>query len=392
MTGIGRAENLQLHVFTDASPLAYGACAYLRAEDNHRQVSVNLVFAKSRVAPLKKLTLPRLELKGAVIGARTASFLRTSFLAEKRTSGVLPVYFWTDSTITLCWIRGTANAWKPFVANRVSEVQSLSDPDAWNHCPGSQNPADALTRGQTVEKLHDSQLWWRGPSWLSEQEEHWPRQEAHSTENLQSVEVEKRRQEVIVMTTVAAPPPLMTVSGFSSYTKLLRVTAWLLRAEILWIKQAQIYCYANEIRHLEHEGQVQRGSSIADLQPYIDDDGCLRVKGRLHYANISEETKHPILRPKDSDVTTLIVNAAHLRTLHGGLQSTLSDIREKYWIPSARQVVKRTIFKCLICRRCRLEPASAPTAPLPKERVDQSHPFDVVGLDYAGPLLVKTTG
>ncbi|XP_064462610.1 uncharacterized protein LOC135373316 [Ornithodoros turicata] len=410
MTGISRAENLQLHVFTYASPLAYGACAYLRAEDNDRQVSVNLVFAKSRVAPLKKLTLPRLELMGAVIGARMASFLRTSFLAEK-----LTVYFWTDSTITLCWIRGTANAWKPFVANRVSEVQSLSDPDAWNHCPGTQNPADALTRGQTLEKLRDSQLWWRGPSWLSEQEQHWPRREAYSTENLQSAEVEKRRQDVIVMTTVAAPPPLMTVSGFSSYTKLLRVTAWLLRfvnkcrkqqlasetflttaeinrAEILWIKQAQINCYANEIRHLEHEGQVQRGSSIADLQPYIDDDGCLRVKGRLHYANISEETKHPILLPKGSDVTTLIVNAAHLRTLHGGLQSTLSDIREKYWIPSARQVVKRTIFKCLICRRCRLEPASAPTAPLPKERVDQSHPFDVVGLDYAGPLLVKTTG
>ncbi|XP_064463406.1 uncharacterized protein LOC135374344 [Ornithodoros turicata] len=313
MTGIRRVENLQLHVFTDASPLAYGACAYLVAEDNDRQVSVNLVFAKSRVPPLKKLTLPRLELMGA--------------------------------------IRGTANAWKPFVANRVSEVQSLSDPDAWNHCPGSQNPADALTRGETVETLRDSQLWWQ--SWLSEQEEHWPRQEAHSTENLQPVEIEKRRQEVIVMTTVVAPPPLTTVSDFSSYTKLLRVTAWLLRfvnkcrrqllasetflttaeinrAEILWIKQAQINCYANEIRHLEHEGQVQRGSSIADLQPYIDDNGCLRVKGRLHYANISEETKHPILLPKDSDVTTLIVNAAHLRTLHGGLQSTLSDIREKY--------------------------------------------------------------
>ncbi|XP_029842866.2 uncharacterized protein LOC115326201 [Ixodes scapularis] len=216
-------SKLELHVFTDASPQAYDACAYLRAVDRKENVSVTLVFAKSRVAPLKTLTLPRLELMGALLGARMAKYLCTVLFGV-----VVTLWYWTDSMITLGWIKGSATAWKPFVGNRVTEIQALSDPSNWHHCPGSANPADALTRGKTVMQLSAYQLWWSGPEWLSREEGNWPIGSTSEDEDLNGIDGERRQQVgEILLTTVRAPTALLTLENFSSYTKMLRVTAWI---------------------------------------------------------------------------------------------------------------------------------------------------------------------
>ncbi|XP_064488370.1 uncharacterized protein LOC135400468 [Ornithodoros turicata] len=159
----------ELHIFTDASPQAYGACAFLRVVDAKGNIKVGLVFAKSRVAPLKKLTLPRLELMGAMIGVRIAKLVCDSLPTITNVAT-----YWTDSSIVLGWIKGNASKWKPFVKNRVMEIQEKSDPSHWRHCPGVFNPADALTRGLTVSAMAESRLWFLGPSWLAEVQSLWP--------------------------------------------------------------------------------------------------------------------------------------------------------------------------------------------------------------------------
>ncbi|XP_042148494.1 uncharacterized protein LOC121837103 [Ixodes scapularis] len=187
LLGVEGESELVIHIFTDASPLAYGTCAYLRAVNRKGEVSVNLIFSKARVASLKTLNLLRLELMGALLGARIATYLRSSLLGHTVT-----IWYWTDSTITLGWIKGLAAEWQPFVCNRVAEIQALSDSSSCHHCPGYENPADAFTRGKTVVQLETQQVRWSGPEWLALEQRNWP--VSTPVENLEDIDGEKQQR------------------------------------------------------------------------------------------------------------------------------------------------------------------------------------------------------
>ncbi|KAL1282335.1 hypothetical protein QQF64_001138 [Cirrhinus molitorella] len=150
-----------LHVFTDASEKAYGAVGYLQGQTTEGETVTRLVASKSRVAPIKTITLPRLELMGALIGARLASNLLKALNLQPT-----QLYMWSDSMIVIYWIRSSAQKWKRFVANRVVEIQQLTPPELWSHCNGKMNPADLITRGQSASKLKEDDLWWSGPPFL----------------------------------------------------------------------------------------------------------------------------------------------------------------------------------------------------------------------------------
>ncbi|GFW20247.1 integrase catalytic domain-containing protein [Trichonephila clavipes] len=158
----------EIHCFSDASKSAYGTILYLRFVTCNNEIETSFICSKSRVAPLKSLTLPRLELTAALLSARLA----------KRVSSCLKfdanIYYWTDSLISYYWIRGDSSAFKPYVKNRVQEIQLLSDPMQWGHCPGKDNPADLLSRGTSAVKLAQNELWWHGPPWLKLTPNHWP--------------------------------------------------------------------------------------------------------------------------------------------------------------------------------------------------------------------------
>ena len=141
-------QQLQLEGFGDASSTGYGACVYLRAQMPDGTYTSALVMAKARVAPVKAMTIPRLELLGSLLCARLVSFVHK---ALKRPD--VSIRCWTDSMVALCWIKGSPSKWKQFVANRVREIQDMTDPSQWFHCCGELNPADLVSRGLGAEEL-----------------------------------------------------------------------------------------------------------------------------------------------------------------------------------------------------------------------------------------------
>ncbi|XP_077869613.1 uncharacterized protein LOC144361512 [Saccoglossus kowalevskii] len=145
----------ELHVFVDASPIAYGAAVYLR-QDRH----TSLVISKTRVAPLKEMTLPRLELMAALIGSRLILFV---FHALKDKINITKHVLWSDSQIVIHWIRSEKTL-PIFVANRIKEINEF--PCDVKYCPTNENPADLITRGISAESLMKSDIWWHGPTWL----------------------------------------------------------------------------------------------------------------------------------------------------------------------------------------------------------------------------------
>ncbi|XP_055928199.1 uncharacterized protein LOC129959405 [Argiope bruennichi] len=145
----------------NASPKAYGCVAYFRKVTNLK-VSSSFIVAKCRLSPLKKLNLPRLELMGALVSARLAEYLKRAF--PWITSD--HIFFWSDSQISLHWIKGDPLRWKEFVRNRVREIQEKTNRDQWNYCRGKANPADKLTRGLSIRVLAQDDVWWYGPDWL----------------------------------------------------------------------------------------------------------------------------------------------------------------------------------------------------------------------------------
>ena len=151
----------QLHGFSDASEKAYSGVVYLRMEDSNGMVHTSLVASKTRVAPIKRVTIPRLELNGALILAQLLFHCK-----EVLDLPLGSVYAWTDSTIVLAWIQGNPRRSKAYVGHQVAQILDLTPADSWNHVVSKDNPADCASRSVFPSELLNHQLWWHGPSWL----------------------------------------------------------------------------------------------------------------------------------------------------------------------------------------------------------------------------------
>jgi len=163
------ATNIQLHGLCDSSEQAYGACLYIRSTDSTHKTSCELLCSTSKVAPLKQLTIPRLELCAATLLPRLYKKAICALNIRINES-----YLWTDSSIILTWIQGPSNKWKTFVGNRVALIQEETAAATWRHVPSQSNPSDLISRGIEPSTLSTSTLCWKGPQWLTQEPSSWP--------------------------------------------------------------------------------------------------------------------------------------------------------------------------------------------------------------------------
>ena len=396
-TGI---QDQSLHVFSDASELAYAAVVYMVTESSPGSRSSVLMLARARVAPTKKKqTVPRLELVAAVLGLRLAK------KACKATGIPLrEVHFWCDAMDVLCWLRNEVRRFQTFVANRVAEIRESTDPEQWQHCPGSLNSADLPTRGLPAAELLHTQKWWNGPEFLTKHEEDWPAKKEFGAEGCDQTEFRREHRSTA---TLVSPGKFeensrLNPPSFSSWTRLKRVTAWIFRymdnlrnakdrqmdsthserssparqmvpeleveeierAEEFWVRKAQKNAFSREFSEMsiQNDSDDQRrrpvsDSSIRRLCPQLDSRGLIRVGGRLQRSELPYEARHPLLLPKNDPVTKLIIRHYHEDGDHQlGLEHTLAELRQRYWVVSGREAVKKHNAGCLECIRRRRQP------------------------------------
>ncbi|UYV82307.1 hypothetical protein LAZ67_21001675 [Cordylochernes scorpioides] len=376
-------KDWQIHTFVDASSEAYAAVVFLRTRVGDK-VEVHMMAAKSRVAPLKRPTIPRLELLACVVGARLNKMIFEA-LELKDIKNV----FWSDATTALAWIKRD-DQWGTFVGNRVKEICRLSDPGNWRYVPSECNPADLPSRGCSLSRLIQSR-WWEGPSWLKLSEEFWP----SSYKDLNEEEICAERKKIAVVTTVKSTDHWY-MKYFSSFIKNVRMMAWIRRfinnlrsstkvkgelsvkeideAELALLKLVQAECFPSH--------------SIPGLK-VCEVEGILRVKTKLIYSSDEYGFRLPVLLHGTHPLIEQMICDSHVENCHAGVQFLMNKLREKYWIVKARQTIKKIVRRCVTCRRFSAKPVVVEDAPLPATRVHNAKVFEVAGIDLAGPLYLK---
>ncbi|XP_046382360.1 uncharacterized protein LOC124153308 [Ischnura elegans] len=391
----------EIHGFCDASESAYGACVYVRSIKSDGKFMMRLLCSKSRVAPLKKTTLPRLELCAAVLLANLIQKVSSSLSFSGSPT------LWSDSTVVLSWLKAPSSNWKNFVANRVAEIHELTSKCKWRHIRGVDNPADHISRGLTPQQLHEMASWWQGPPWMNGHENEWPPESF-----IEMLELPEKRP---MATALIAVEVNQLIQRYSSLSKLQRVTAYCLRfrhnasksrterktgeltareieaALTQLIKAAQSEVFFNELHDLQRKNQVSSKSSLKNLHAFLDENNVIRVGGRISSSNISYSQKHPIVLPPKHHLTKLIVMQEHIRQLHAGPQLLLSSIRQRFWPLSGRNLCRQIVHQCTRCFRS--DPKAVPQlmGNLPRQTLEPTRPFLRCGVDYCGPIYVKTS-
>ncbi|XP_066145931.1 uncharacterized protein [Euwallacea fornicatus] len=401
-------QRVEIHGFSDASMKAYGACIYIRAFYRNGKISCNLLSAKSRVAPLKVSTLPKLELMGAVLLSDLTE--RILSIVRQLMPRIDSINLWTDSEIVLAWLQSSPARWATFVANRVSHIQQSTSKAQWRHVCSKENPADILSRGSVPFELLRSHLWWNGPPFLREHNINLDKYN-YVTQNSQPIPEERKVAAHLVQN--SRHELYETFAKFSSFTKAQRVLAYCWRfirnakggkkpisvileveelrvAEQTLIKAIQAQHFITEIERLKGNQPISKGL-IQKLAPFLCEDKLLRVGGRLSNAPISYNQKHPIVLPSKCHLVRLLLEREHVRLLHSGPQTVLSNIRLRYWPLDGLREVKRVIHRCLTCFKLRATAANQLMAHLPKERLQVTRPFTNVGVDYGGPYSIKSS-
>ena len=394
-----------LYGFCDASTTAYAAVVYLVMKTRNT-IQTQFVVAKTRVAPLQTVTIPRLELLSALLLSRLIA--NVSSILESTLSDV-GMECYTDSTVALYWIKGTNKEWRPFIQNRVNEIREKTSPDLWHHCPGVTNPADLPSRGMTMSELQLSCLWRYGPDWLNgnltlnDEDEPTEMPEECSKELRAS---NKKTHNLATTEVKCTIGDLIQCERFSSFRRMVRVTAYVMRAVKIFkgrIRQSSGPLLTEELSDAERrwiidsQRNLERDKSFDSLKSqlnlFLDENGLWRCGGRLANADIPYSTKYPLLLARNHPLTPLVVNDAHKRVLHNGVRETLTEIRRKFWIVKGRSLVRAIIHRCVTCRRFEGAPfPTPPPPPLPASRVKEDPAFTFTGVDFAGPLMIRTEG
>lgn len=425
--GITADARTQLHIFADASNVAYGAAAYLAVQGNEG-IRCNLIMATSKLSPKSMTSIPRLELAAAVLGVQLYNQVKETIVCREADA-----FFWTDSEIVLYWLRKSSDLLKVFVGNRVAKIQRATLIEKWGHVRSHQNPADLLSRGLSVTEMINSSLWWNGPAFLSDKQYVWSAwKETGDNKYDKEITAEMRS---IPATALCGAITYREPSGdedelisrYSSIRKLLNVTARVLRivrcflrkikrrksecnpllaieipdafgefvneeerdiALKIWIQHHQKSSFAAEYEALSKGESLKKDSRLKAITPFLD-QGVMRVWGRLDNMEACYDTKHPMILDAKSRLARLLISDAHIKMSHGTTDMVRVYLRMKFHMIGARVAIRNHSQKCVPCVR---QIGRIPTqfmADLPKVRVSPAKAFYSTGIDYAGPFILK---
>jgi hypothetical protein len=310
----------ELHGFSDASNKAFAAVVYLRTEHTNGDIEINLVASKTRGAPIKRQSTPRLELLGATILVRLVKSVKEAMSSLKTPP---EVFLWSDSYTALCWIRND-KTWKAYVQNRVKEIRELFDREKWRFCPEEINIADLPSRGCSAEELVRNHSWWKGSEFFNHSPEYWPQEPQQSyIDNEEKALAEIKKTSPTIVYSMANPSinndhesfdlgDIIDINRYSTKLKLLRVTATVIRyvkrwrnprqkfesaeltakelqeAEIRWIQNVQEHEFQYELNYLKG---VSKTPTHSQLGLFRDDDGLIRCDGRIGNSSQQKESK-----------------------------------------------------------------------------------------------------
>lgn len=390
----------EIHGFSDASSHAYGACVYVKSLNNNNEAFVSLTCAKSKVAPLKTQSIPRLELTAALLLSRLVDKVRSSLDLP-----ISKIVYWCDSTIVLGWLRTPPNLLQVFVANRVSAIQDLTNIDSWRHVPTQDNPADYVSRGVKPSALLNLKNYWSGPRWLTSTEDCWP--------DMQFYDDALPDLRKVATLSLSTDFTNIDFDSYSDLSHLERIIAYCLRfknnslktkenkitgplrsneinnASMALIKISQSESFGKEISKLKIHSSLDKGNKLVKLNPFIDEYDILRVGGRLGNSNFKFNKKYPIVLSSKHKLTELLFVREHKRLLHAGPQLLLANIREQFWPIAGRNLARKTFHRCICCFKVKPEPVNPIMGNLPATRVNPAPPFFTTGVDYAGPFFIR---
>ena len=387
-------QDVQLHIFCDASEKAFAALAYVRIE-SEGTVSCHILMSKSRVAPLKRLTLPRLELQGAVIAVRVKETIVDEIDVQFSS-----IRFWTDSSLNLQYINNESKRFKVFVANRVAEIRNHSEVDQWSFVPGKTNPVDIATRGD-IDDDEAIRCWFDGPDFLFKDKADWP---TTSFTPLSPDDKEIKKKTLVCK--LSCSTSIVQFDRFSSWKRLFRVVAWVIlllqpkksrkkERSDLSIEEEKAGFQATlkliQKKAFNDDSPKELKGKLSKLDPYIDtNDGLMRVGGRLKQGMLPYAVKHQVILPKDHYAVMLLVRYYHEQYHHVGTEHLISLLRQQFWIIAVRTIVKGVIRKCVKCQKRKAKPGEVKMADLPADRITVGAPtFFHTGVDFFGPIQVK---
>ncbi|XP_049330100.1 uncharacterized protein LOC111189521 [Astyanax mexicanus] len=387
-----------LHIFSDSSEQAYGSVAYLTTEHGG-QVFTSFVMARSRVAPKRQLSMPRLELCAALTGAQLSALIH-----RELTLNITKTFLWSDSTTVLSWLKSESCRFKVFVGTRVSEIQELTQPHEWRYVNSANNPADDITRGKSLADLGPQSRWIKGPSFLHEPPEKWPQVPISS--NLENSD-ELKQSAFCGLSTTNSATAIPDPTQFTTWSELVAATKQALYGaesdpasppldlhdvEKHILRTSQTDSFPEEVRLLKAHKPVSPSSRLSTLSPEWDaETGLVRVGGRLrHLENPDLSDIHPVVLDPQHPVTQLLIKDVDVRLLHPGPDRVFAELRCQYWILRGRQAVRHHQRTCIGCRRWRGRPTVPIMADLPPARLRLfKPPFYSTGVDCFGPYLVK---
>ncbi|XP_062557226.1 uncharacterized protein LOC134222097 [Armigeres subalbatus] len=347
-----RYDEVQLHTFVDASENGMAAACYIRFMQNGF-VWCHLVAAKTRVAPLRYHSIPRLELMAAVIGTRLSRTVvdSLSFNMNKQ-------FYHSDSRDVLCWLYSDHRRYTPFVACRVSEILESTEQIQWRWVPTKLNVADEGTKWEKFPDMTPESRWFIGPEFLRLPEEAWPRQPSKANKT----DTELRPY---LLTHSTVPDPAINVSSWKQMVKVATLvhrfpkncrlkqqkkpilcgppsTEEIQVAERYVIRQAQREAYPDETDILlkptnESSKSISKNSSLFKLTPWLDNYGIMRMRGRINACTqATEDAKNPIILPRNHHTTDLLITHYHNKYHHQNHETAINEIRQKYCIPRLR--------------------------------------------------------